>query len=94
MLPAAQELLTQAEGLHEVTIALDVVALQVVKQRAALTYELHERTLSRMIFTVCLHVLRQVGNTVRKQGHLAFNRASVRIRLSVLAKDLFFDVRI
>ena len=57
-------LLTQAECLHDGAIALDVAILQVVEEGAALTYEFHERAFGRMIFTVCSHVFRQVGNTV------------------------------
>lgn len=57
-------LLTETEGLHDSTVALDVFTLEVVKQCATLTYELNESTFSCMIFTVCSHVFRQVGNTV------------------------------
>lgn len=81
-------LLTQAEGFDDGAVALDVFSLHVVEQRAALTYELYQCAFSRMIFTVLLHVLRQVGNTVGEQSHLALNRTSVRVGLSVLSKDL------
>ncbi len=37
-----RSLLTQAESLDQVTVTLNVVALQVVEQRAALTYQLHQ----------------------------------------------------
>ena len=35
-------LLTQAESLHDGTITLDVLALEIVEERTALTYHLHE----------------------------------------------------
>lgn len=35
-------LLTQAESLHDGTVALDVLALEVVEQRTALAYQLDE----------------------------------------------------
>lgn len=60
----AEGLLTQAEGFHDSTIALDVAVLQVVEEGTTLTYEFHESTFGRMIFTVGSHVFRQVGNTV------------------------------
>ena len=40
--PEPRSLLTQAESLDQVTVTLNVVALQVVEQRAALTYQLHQ----------------------------------------------------
>lgn len=87
-------LLTQTERLDDVAVAFDVAALEVVEQSAALTYELNERAFSGMIFTVGSHVVRQMGNTVRKQSHLALNGTRVGVRLSVLAKDLFLLFRI
>ena len=87
-------LLAEAERLHKRTIALDVAALQIVEQGAALTHKFYQRAFGRMIFTVGSHVLRQMGNTVGKQSHLALNGTSVRVRLSVLSKDLFLLLRI
>lgn len=84
-----RRLLAQAERLNQRAIALDVFALEVVEQGAALAYELHESAFGAMIFTVRSHVLRQVGDTVREQGHLTFYRAGVRVGLPVRSKDLF-----
>ena len=63
-------LLTQTERLDDVAVAFDVAALEVVEQSAALTYELNERAFCSMIFTVGSHVVRQMGNTVRKQSQI------------------------
>lgn len=87
-------LLTKPESLHDGAVALNVLVLQIGEQSTTLANHLYKGTLSGMIFTVCLHVLRQMGNTVRKQSHLALHGAGVRIRLSVLAKDLFLLFRI
>lgn len=87
-------LLTQAEGFDDGAVAFDVLVLEILEQSATLTYQFYEGPFCSMIFTVGLHVFRQVGNTVRKQGYLALARTSIRIRLSVLAKDLFFLFRI
>ena len=72
-----EELLAEAEGFDDGTVTLDVFALEIVEQSAALTYQFHERAFSRMIFTVGSHVLRQMGNTVGKQSHLALSRTGV-----------------
>lgn len=87
-------LLAKPESLHDGAVAFNVLVLQIGEQSATFANHLYEGTLSCMIFTVCLHVLRQMGNTVRKQSHLALHGAGVRIRLSVLAKDLFLLFRI
>ncbi len=65
-------LLTETKSLNQGTVALDVFSLQVVEESATLTYQLYESAFCHIIFTVRSHVLRQMGNTVRKQGHLAF----------------------
>ena len=87
-------LLTEAESLHDGTVTLDVTLLEIVEQGAALTYEFNERAFGHMIFTVGSHVFRQVGNTVRKQSYLALCGTGIRVRLSVLSKDLLLLFRI
>ena len=87
-------LLAEAESLHDCAVAVDVAVLQVVEERTTLTYQLHKRAFSRIIFTVSAHVLRQMGNTVRKQGDLAFSRTSIRVRRAVLSKDFLLLYRI
>ena len=57
-------LLAEAKGLDDGTVALDVLVLKVVEEGAALTYKCYEGTFGSMIFTVGLHVFRQMGNTV------------------------------
>ena len=57
-------LLAEAKGLDDGTVALDVLVLKVVEEDAALTYKCYEGTFGSMIFTVGLHVFRQMGNTV------------------------------
>ena len=57
-------LLTEAEGLDDSTVALNVVILQIVQKGAALGNQLRQSTGGTIIFTVHLQVLRQVGNTV------------------------------
>ena len=60
----ASKLLTQAELLNDGTISVDVAVLQVVQQRAALTYQHCQGSFCTIIFSVELHVLSQVSNTV------------------------------
>ena len=58
------ELLTEAESLDDCTVAIDVAVVQIVKQCAALSYQLCQRTCGSIIFTVLLKMFRQMGNTV------------------------------
>lgn len=66
-------LLTQAKCLDNGTVTLDVSILKIVEQSATLTYQFHESAFGRMIFTVGSHVVRQMGNTIGEQGHLALS---------------------
>ena len=59
-------LLTEAKCLDDGAVAVDVAVLEVVEEGAALTYQFNEGTFGVMIFTVGLHVFRQMGNTVGK----------------------------
>ena len=58
------QLLAEAEGLDDGTIAVDVAIVEVIEQCTALSYQLCQRTCGSIIFTVLLEVLRQMGNTV------------------------------
>ena len=53
-------LLTQAKSLDDSAVAVDIAVLQVVEESATLTYELSKCSFSAMIFTVLLHVLREI----------------------------------
>ena len=57
-------LLTQSELADDSTIALYVLFLYIVQQSASLTYQTCQGPFCTIIFTVGLHVLRQMGNTV------------------------------
>lgn len=83
-------LLTKTEGLDDSTIAIDVAIIQVIEQCTTLSYKLCQRTCCSIIFTVLLNMFRQMSNTVWEQCYLALSWTSIRVRLSVLAKDLFF----
>ena len=61
---ASKGLLTQTEFFNDSTVSFDIAALQVVQQRTALTYQSCQSSFSAIIFSVELHVLSQVRNTV------------------------------
>ena len=61
---ACLQLLAEAKGLDDSTIAIDVAIVEVIEQCTALSYQLSQRTCGSIIFTVLLNVLRQMGNTV------------------------------
>ena len=80
-------LLTQTKSLDNGAVAFDVLVLQVGEQSATLTYEVNKCSVRAIIFVIGLHVFGQTANTVGEQGNLAFATASIRVGLSVLAKD-------
>ena len=57
-------LLTQVQSFQDGAVTLDVAILEVVQQCAAFADESSQSSFCAMIFTVALHVLRQVGYTV------------------------------
>ena len=57
-------LLAETEFGNDVAVALNIVTLEIVEQCATLTNEFCQGPFCRIIFTVGLHVLRQMGNTV------------------------------
>lgn len=83
-------LLAKSQSLDNRTVALNILVLKVIEQRAALAYKLGQSPFSAIIFTVHFKVFRQMGNTVGEQGYLGFRRASIRVGLSVLSKDFLF----
>lgn len=54
----------ETQSLDDSTIAVDIAVVQIIEQRAALTYQLCQRTCGSIIFTVLLKMFRQMGNTV------------------------------
>jgi len=87
----SRELLTQTKSLDEVTVAVDVLSLQISEQTTTLSYKLHKGAVSAMIFVVDLHVFGQVRDTVGEQCYLALARTSISVGLPVLGKDLFLS---
>ena len=81
-------LLAETKFLDDCTIALDVLSLEVREETTTLTYELHKRTVSNVVFVVCLHVLSEVLNTISEKCNLALARTSVSSRSAILGKNL------
>lgn len=74
---------TQTERLDDGTVAVDVALVEIVKQCAALTYQLCQGTGRNMVLVVFLEVLCHVGDTVGEQCNLALGRTGVACRLGV-----------
>ena len=87
-------LLTQTESLHNGTIALNVLALQITQQTTTLTYETYERAVCHIVLVICLNVLCQVLDAVSEKCNLALARTGVGWTLAILAENLLFLSRI
>ena len=85
-------LLAKVEGLHDLTVSLDIFRLEVVEKLTTLTYETKKSTLGVVVLLVVLEVLGQMSDTVGKQSNLALGRTGVNIRLSVLSENLLLFV--
>lgn len=64
-------LLTQAESLYDFTIACDVTVIEVVKECAALAYELCEAACGSEILVVLFQMFREVLDTECEESYLA-----------------------
>ena len=84
---AVSRLLTKTEGLDELTIAVDVLVVQVLQELTATTYHLCQGTSGTEVLVVLLQVLGEVLNAIGEQGYLAFYAAGVLGVLAVLAED-------
>ena len=82
-------LLAQAECLHDGTVAVDILLVEIFQHFAATTYQLGQRTGSAEVLVVLLQVLREVLDAIGEQGNLALSGTGIGGRLSVLLKNLF-----
>ena len=83
-------LLSQTESLDDGTVAVDVAALEVVQEGAALADKTGEGTLGAVVLAVLLHVLSEVTDAVAEESNLTLCTAGVLHALAEFAKDLFF----
>ncbi len=70
-------LLTQAEGLDDGTVAVDVVYIEILQQLAAAAYHHRQRAGCHVVLVVLLQVLSQVLDAVGEQSNLALCRTCV-----------------
>lgn len=64
-------LLTQTESLDDGTVAVDVAVVEVIKECAALAYELCEAACCLEILVITLQVLREVLDAEGEKSNLA-----------------------
>ena len=81
-------LLTEAEGLNDSTITIDVVIVEILQQLAALSYEHRQRTGRVVVLVVLLQVLCQVRDAIAEEGNLGLCGTCVGSALAILTEDL------
>jgi hypothetical protein len=79
---------TQAKFLNNRTVACDVLVCEVIQQLAPLAHQIDEGALRVEVFAVLLQVLREVGNSEREHGDLAFGRTRVGGTFAVLGEEI------
>lgn len=80
-------LLSQAQPRDQIVISIDVAALQIIEQAAALADQLEQTPTRMIVFLVRLEMIRQFIDPLRQQRHLHLRRTGVgRVRL-VLRDD-------
>ena len=72
------------------TIAVDILADQVVEKATALTYESLKCTGCSVILVIALEVLCKVLDADREERDLAFGAACVILALTILLEDCLF----
>ena len=84
---------TQTQTLDQSTVAVDVNALEVIKQTTTVTDHEQQTTTRVVIVLVLLEVLGQVGDALGEQRDLNLRGAGVALMGSVLSDDvlLFFS---
>ena len=84
-------LLADANLLQYVLVALGIVCLQIVEQATTLADQHEKATPRSVILFVRLEVLRQLANSLAKDGDLNLGTTGVRRMRAVLVDDgLFF----
>ena len=81
-------LLTQTQSLHNSTITIDIVGVEILQELTTATYQLCQRTSSNIVLVVLLQVLGEVLDTIREQCNLALSATSVSGALAKLGEDL------
>jgi hypothetical protein len=81
-------LTTQAQALNQVTITLDVLFLDIVKQGAALIDQLQQASAGVVVLLVIREVSLQVLNTRRQQRDLYFGRSRIAFGQLVFLNNL------
>ena len=81
-------LFAQTEILDQLTIAVDVLVVEVLQELAATAYHLGQRTSGAEVLVVILQVLSEVLDAIGEQCHLALNRTGVLGVLAILVENL------
>ena len=82
-------LLTQTQSLHDSTITIDIVYVEILQQLTTTTYHLGQRTSGSIVLVILLQVLRQVLDTIGEQCDLALCATSISSTLAKLSEDLY-----
>ena len=83
-------LLTEAEGLDDSTITIDIVVVEILQQLTALTYKHRQRTGGVVVLVILLQVLCQVRDAIAEKGDLCLCGTCVGSAIAILTDDLFF----
>src|SRR3954467_12087029 len=80
-------LLTDAEALDQVRVAVRVLALQVVEKSAALADQLQQAAARVMVLRVRLEMVGQIADALAEERNLHFRGSGVALMGSVAADD-------
>ena len=80
-------LLTETKSLDKLTVAVDVLILEVVEKGTTLTYEHCEAACSLVVLVVLLQMLCKMLDAVGEKGYLTLWRTGVSCGLAVLCED-------
>jgi hypothetical protein len=84
-------LVTQAQALYQILIAAEILVAEVLEKFAAFADHYQEAAARVKVLLVYLHVLRELSDARRENGHLNLGRARVRAVRLVLFDYLRFQ---
>jgi len=75
--PRFPGLFSEAEGLNECPIAIDILRLQIVQQPPSLAHQFQQSPSGMMIFLVDFKMLIEIADTVSQQSDLHLRRPGI-----------------
>ena len=89
--PTISNLLSQAETTDQFVVAIDLDALQIIQQAAALADQLEQAAARVIVFLMRLEMIGEFVDALGQERHLNFRRTGIRSVCLVLRNNVQFS---